>query len=457
MAISNIVSNLGTMLSNLSTSIGNSTAAIVSSITSFNTVTNALTLGIGKEFGKLRSEFDDFKPEKFLGKDTGKAVSAALSALVSPITQTGKAIGKFGSIIKSIISIAGKTAAIFSTLGAAVAPLIPALGTLFAGLAGASVAAGVVTAGIAAMSAPIAIGIGVLGSFVTAVQVGTDALLSVSTKVAGIVKAFSPAAFELFMDTLYDLTAVIGMALMPILQAFTMVFRSIADTLLPILRQMEPIFVTLGRAILSVLTPVINTLGKVLLSVMPALAHLAIVIEKIAPLIGDILGRAIESLIPIIIATIDGIAYLLDGLMPIFDQLATAVIWVINAFTYGLSPFIYATTYALGAFAKALSDTIDFLTLGPLRRWLFGDGKKQAQERANLNLTNESRGMGAREAKYQSVEELSRNLIASAYSSSASIEKQMLNVEKQQLEVLQKIAGQKQQGPALGQPAPGVR
>jgi hypothetical protein len=79
------------------------------------------------------------------------------------------------------------------------------------------------------------------------------------------------------------------------------------------------------------------------------------------------------------------------------------------------------------------------------------------KQEAKFDLTGDSYGAAARSAQYSSVEELSRNLIKAAFSGSANDKLgTLVNQGKQQVELLQQIAGRRAPAPAGAPAAIGV-
>lgn len=335
------------------------------------------------------------------------------------------------------------------------------------------------------ISAPIKFAVSGFESLINSILDVKNGFISAAKATAFYVKAFSPVAFKFFENAIYDLHGVIGSLLLPILESFTAIVRAAADSLVPIVQKLKPAFEQIASAIISFLVPILNTFFNVLDKLTPVITRFTTILGPLASKIGEFVSLLGDELGNIAISIAESFLNLLEALMPLINGLlvlgtsvipyisnillamASAVVGVTSAL---LMAFLPAIITAAGAVWAALSPIIipalaiaaAFFAVVKAVQWFtswFSKAKKDdKKEKQNLlKQTGASVGYGARESKYQSVEELSRSLIASAYSGAASIEKQMLNVEKQQLEVLQKIAGQKIQGPALGQPAPGVR
>ena len=338
---------------------------------------------------------------------------------------------------------------------------------------------------ISTIAAPINFAISGFESLVGVVSSVKDTFVNLAKATAFYVKAFSPVAFKFFENAIYDLHGVIGSLLLPILESFTAIVRAAADSLVPIVQKLKPAFEQIASAIISFLVPILNTFFNVLDKLTPIITRFTNILGPLASKIGEFVSLLGDELGNIAVNLAESFLNLLEALMPLINGLivlatsaipytsnillamASAVVGVTSAL---LMAFLPAIITAAGAVWTALSPIIVpalavaaafFAVVKAIQwftSWLGKSKKEDKKEKKDLfKQTGASVGYGAREAKYQSVEELSRSLIASAYSGAASIEKQMLNVEKEQLAVLQKIAGQKLQGPALGQPAPGVR
>lgn len=91
-----------------------------------------------------------------------------------------------------------------------------------------------------------------------------DAFDSVASAVKPYVAAFAPSTVQSFDLALRDTTAVIGYALVPVLQTCTQIVRAFGDAILPVMRDLEPAIREVSGTLMQVLQPVITNLGGIL-------------------------------------------------------------------------------------------------------------------------------------------------------------------------------------------------
>ncbi len=112
-----------------------------------------------------------------------------------------------------------------------------------------------------------------------------DAFQSMGSAMMPFVQALSPSAVMVFQQAMRDLNAVVGVALMPVFNALTAAVRQTADTLLPISKQLQPIFASLASTALSMLQPALQAFAQVMESlVMPALSFFAELMKGMVPI-----------------------------------------------------------------------------------------------------------------------------------------------------------------------------
>lgn len=300
---------------------------------------------------------------------------------------------------------------------------------------------------------------------------------------AAFVKAFNPALVEQFTTTLKDLSAIIGMGLTPILMALNTVFRALADSLVPIFQYLAPAFQALGDAVVMFLTPIFMALTDVLKEIAPELNSL---FEAFAPLlgaIGSLVGAIIRGLAPVLDVAITFITILANTLTPVinaFAYLADYVMPLVASYLVGFATLmvvdgvaalvafitsLFTATAALNIATAGIPILIATLVGGLLLvvnffKRLFETEdqrkKREALEAQKFGMSGASQGFAARQAQYTSTADLSANLIKAAFGGTTDRLKNIDQNGKRQVELLEKIAGEKNQKPlpavAVAQP-----
>ena len=350
------------------------------------------------------------------------------------------------SFSNEVVKIGGRVAG--AGVGAAVGGAI--------GAAGGPIGAGV-GARVGAAAGGIAADVGFKSLLGTVGLLNTVVKLSVSefTKLAGsittFVGAFNPALVQIFSLALKDLTAVIGSGLQPILSSLTNIVRTFADALVPIIGAMEPVFRTLAAAIENFLLPIIQAFTTVLAKAQPQLLQMAQAINRIAQILGGVFADAIEMTYPLMIEFAVILANLVKDLTPVISMLIKAVYIIQSVVMTVLVPVFSFIGRLIGNFGKFLEKVIDDLTFGLLRN----------KQRQRMEQTGESRGFAAQQARYMSVEEISKQAIQAAFGfGTRNIEQRQLDEQKKANAFLERIAAAqgKPVGPVFQQgPVPGAR
>lgn len=212
-----------------------------------------------------------------LGKAIGSGIGKGAGALfrATGIPRLGRAIGNsrvgqfFGRLGKAGFGHLGK-------MGGAAGQALSGVGKAAAGAgrAATKVVAGTAKAGIAAASGIASVIDGTIGAF-----------NQLTGTVTGFVAAFAPATIEAFSYALRDVTAVIGMALEPILIAATAVVKDFSATLLPLMRDLRPIIMQLSATMMELSKVFINNFAVVLKAVLPIVQMLADLLSALSPMI----------------------------------------------------------------------------------------------------------------------------------------------------------------------------
>lgn len=322
--------------------------------------------------------------------------------------------------------------------------------------------------------------------------------------VVTLVQAFNPALVQQFNATIKDLMAIFGAAFTPLLVGLTALFRALADSLIPIITGLRPAFENLGKIILQFLVPVFQGLLNTVAAITPVFNQITSEFQDLASNVGNIFKGLIEGLVPFIVGftqtirillpvfnflawAVEKVAYFIAG--PLFGALTGLSLWfgvylVKSIFAFnnavvvataslkamaassGASAGATAGGAAGGALAGgrlgmlagpwgALIGTAIGAAVGGLASIIgsfFTDVKEQ-----KFGLDNSSYGAAARSAEYTTVEQLSANLIKSAFSGSMNDKLgQLVGKANEQVELLQVIAnkpvaaGGAARGAALG-------
>lgn len=178
-------------------------------------------------------------------------------------------------------------------------------------------------------------------------DLATGAFMGIASQVSGFVQAFAPATVEQFQLALRDLTAVIGMALQPLMGAFTTVIREVANSLMPIAQGLAPVFRTMGQVMVQVLTPALDTLASVVQSLLPAFEVFGQIVAALTPIlrIGQTLiagwVELFKSLIESIMPSKEGVKGFMDGFADAIKELASAVMKVVAFIARSLGGYAF--------------------------------------------------------------------------------------------------------------------
>lgn len=210
----------------------------------------------------------------------------------------------------------------------------------------AGAAMGVVGGGVGAMTQVIAGITSGLGKLM-------EGFTQVTNAITPFVGAFSPATVLVFQMAVDQVTATIGRALAPVLEAATVVVREFAEKLAPIVAFVQPIFASIANTIGGVLSAVIDGVAATIQGLMPLMALVADIFRAIA--------APVQAVIVVISALVSSFASWLGGgaegmkswtekLVDLMQQLAAGIVLAVGAILrwFGL-------TTALGNLIKGLT------------------------------------------------------------------------------------------------------
>lgn len=291
------------------------------------------------------------------------------------------------------------------------------------------------------------------GMFSESLTFATDSLKKLAFVSAFFVKAFAPAYVEMFMYALKDLTAVIGSAFLPLLQAFTVLTKYIADMLLPVINQLQPALQAIGMLFINLLAPIIKALATALFNLsgtinntfLPAIGKaatkfaefIADIITHITPVV-DLLIQALSGLVTVVSFLASVVNFLLNvfGLFSniigdlVGGALLGALVVAIGSLVAAILPFLTVTNLIIAALFTFSSLLMRFV------KWLSGYKKEEVDYQANA-----SQGMAARQAQYSTAEDISKNLIKAAFGGPNGDRLKNIDMNgRKQVELLEKIA-----------------
>ena len=168
-----------------------------------------------------------------------------------------------------------------------------------------------------------------MGQFNAVVGLVTGSFTSLAGSVTGYIEAFAPSTVLVFNQYIKDLTAVIGMALEPVLTGLTEIVKEVGAVLLPIAEQMRPIIEQVTGAFVGVLVPIVQNVGAIFQALAPSLKFFADVIDVIA-----VLSRAqsavVAGAIAHFMAFLDSIFSNKSGYTDFMDGFKSAIQMVIS-------------------------------------------------------------------------------------------------------------------------------
>jgi hypothetical protein len=141
-----------------------------------------------------------------------------------------------------------------------------------------------------------------------------NSLIELFQKAVGVVDSFiialSPNAMNVFNDSLRNLEAVIGQALLPIIQVFSDALLQLSGVLDPVAQQLAPIFQQLAEMFVSIFIPVVEAVAEILSALIPVFQA---ILDALKPLV-DILKVVLVAFTLIV-----------NAMRPIFEGLATVI------------------------------------------------------------------------------------------------------------------------------------
>ena len=172
------------------------------------------------------------------------------------------------------------------------------------------------------------------------------ALTALPNAIMGFVQAFSPATVQAFNLALGDFMATLGVALEPVLSAFTELTRAVADYLLPVMQELRPIVQQLAQEFLARLIPVVQMVAGILRDMMPLFQIFADIMKATTPVLNAltvIFGALIRSVVQFI-ASLFGENYqdAMQGFQDALKRLANQLLVLVGqiATIFGATGFL---------------------------------------------------------------------------------------------------------------------
>ena len=298
-----------------------------------------------------------------------------------------------------------------------------------------------------AMAGPIA----AIGTIVGVVGALTTAFMALIEMVGKFVGALDPALMQQLGLAFENLSAVIGIGLRPIVSAVVLVIKAFGDTLVPVMKQLEPVMIKLSMALLNAVIPFLLIWGYELELLIP-------VIEALIPTVvalGDVIMLCVKLLIP----PLQMLSGALLIVISIFNLVVSAVYLLLAAF-YAASGELKSWVPGKGKAAeadKSMAASMEKKSLDAAREsvqggakgiglmlegakgYIPGSGDPNKRERAK---PGGAEGAAAKGASYSGVADLGKNMMQAAFgSSSQNVENQQLAQQKQMNAGIDRIGG----------------
>lgn len=379
----------------------------------------------------------------------------ALNAAITPYNTARKTIFEFANNLRVASNSVENAGTFFGRVGDRVGAFMQRFsGTLAVGMVALNSFMSVAKAATAGMK-----------MFATVIMSSLSVLKTIPNAILPFVEAFNPQLVEAFRMVISDLMAVIGAGLQPVLEAFMIIIRAVADSLVPIVQKLAPAFQAVAEGIIKFFVPILDALFNIFNQLIPVINQLAPVMAQLMGVFGEIIATLLDALAPTIIQLANMFLSLAQFMVPVLE----AVLGWLQSFPYleevmagvagiiiaqlipALIAWIAQLILAAGPFAILVAAITGVVyAFKKLGEWLFGadeKAKKADEEKkrrdAAFGTTQASVGATARKAEFTSVENLSKNLIKSAFQGSGndklrSIDnrlKELVDINRQQLNV----------------------
>ena len=283
---------------------------------------------------------------------------------------------------------------------------------------------------------PLGAAFGGLSEAVGGLQQQFNSLIGAVTP---FVQAFNPSAVEALNLAMYDLQAVIGLALTPIVQTATDALKEIGAILLPIAEKLQPIIAQLASVLSAQLMLAVESIAGTFTALLPAvqalvtvfgalgelnrayMALFAAVLIPTAKAVGAVF-QFLQPVIELVAAAFKGVADLSEALMTVFQTIAETVIEAIAAFVPALD-LKDVTNSLKDAFKQVTKGAI--VAAAALARLLGAEGFiKNLKKNLAGPVKKSAVGLGAaKNARTSTFEDLGKQLALAASVASGTGEK----------------------------------
>ncbi|MEX1655513.1 hypothetical protein ABZ960_20390 [Streptomyces pseudovenezuelae] len=306
-AMNNIAGRSGPAVKNLFTEIGQLATTVLPQAGEI----------IGTAFGAIADALA--QPAVTQGvKDLFTGLNGAVQALAPALAPVGQALG-------AILTVVGAALPVFAQLiAAAITPLAGAFATLLPQLTPIiTLLGGALTQAFQALAPYIEQLVPIVGQALgTAFQFLGTILPPIAQIFGQILQAVMPLA-QALINALAPILPVLSQALTTI---FTALQPVIAVALQIISAVIEPLLPMLSEVIQSVLPPLADAISRVVEALQPFLQALLAVVNFLMPILVPILQFIIEILAGALVAAINGVALVLEGLKEIFVGVWDAIV-----------------------------------------------------------------------------------------------------------------------------------
>jgi hypothetical protein len=303
--------------------------------------------GFGRTLRDISSPLEKFA-EQFVR--FGRVMTSSFASIFTNVVDVFRSLpGTFVTLVPGLRSLLESIQPIFAGIGARIAAGAASIGTALAGLIPPGLQRAVVAFGGYLRDVAGAIGntLGAGGAALGAIGGAAAGILGVAVQlgqaVASLVGMASPATVQLFTNALEDMQAVIGAALVPVLDAITPIIRLAADTLItfvgsignsigqmisafmPVLKELFDFFGREGQVIAQVvaaLTPVVNGIAKAFLEVWHAIQP---VYELLLDIIGNTLIGAAQLFSELVKAVVPIITWIANQVRQVLQEVSNFI------------------------------------------------------------------------------------------------------------------------------------
>lgn len=206
--------------------------------------------------------------------------------------------------------------------------------------------AGTSAGGVPSLDKLLGLVLSPLREAVTYLTVGMNQL---GQAMAPFVGALSPGAMQQFSESLTNLNATIGQALLPVIEVFTDAIRQMSGVIGPLMRELAPVFTALAQVMAGLLLPIVGLVASVLGGLVPLFQLLADFVLMVADglKIFYAVMTVVVNLFKAVLAPIFNVfATVLHGLMDVIKTVIAQIVLlgaaIAKAVGINIQPFIDA-------------------------------------------------------------------------------------------------------------------